>query len=164
MFEGRVRLSHGAAIPGRCPRFVFLDSFRISRFLTATNFCPTIDARHFCPIRSDSVRSRYAEHSKLNSRTSGILEQSRLPQRVDAIGRQSCNRFYLFYFGRLRIVHRYTSIYRFTPHSRHVHIPLTNTLPTFLHILFPRCSSRRPVYQPPHYTDSATTKVTCARP
>lgn len=33
-------------------------------------------------------------------------------RRESAIGRQSCNRFYLFYFGRLRIVHRYTSIYR----------------------------------------------------
>ena len=36
-----------------------------------------------------------------------------------AIGRQSCNRFYLFYFGRLRIVHRYTKYLSFTPHSRH---------------------------------------------
>lgn len=48
----------------------------------------------------------------------------------DAIGRQSCNRFYLFYFGRLRIVHRYTVIVytSLTPRTRIVHQILPTSL------------------------------------
>lgn len=49
----------------------------------------------------------------------------------DAIGRQSCNRLYLFYFGRLRIVHRYTVSFTpsLTPRTRIAH----QILPTFLY-------------------------------
>lgn len=73
-----------------------------------------------------------------------------MSRRGSAIGRQSCNRFYLFYFGRLRIVHRYTSILSFTPHSRHVHKSPTKEYSRHSHILLLRCSFEDPRSLPIH--------------
>lgn len=70
-------------------------------------------------IRKKKKKRRIDERNFLNSfdRKMGRKriqksENEECNRRESAIGRQSCNRFYLFYFGRLRIVHRYTSIYR----------------------------------------------------
>lgn len=70
-------------------------------------------------IRKKKKKRRIDERNFLNSFDRKIgrkriqkSENEECNRRESAIGRQSCNRFYLFYFGRLRIVHRYTSIYR----------------------------------------------------
>lgn len=84
-------------------------------FLFFLTFFYTFDQRY----KEKKKKRRIDERNFLNSFDRKIgrkriqkSENEECNRRESAIGRQSCNRFYLFYFGRLRIVHRYTSIYR----------------------------------------------------